>query len=223
MSPPLSTVSRLSDDPIIRLAALEDLGYELYDFGLFDGWMILEESSAETLIRAYLIPWFVPRLARVRTIAAQGTSDVEPRFRDLQRLMVFAHLEPVYKNRAIVIVDDDDAGRSTVARLRGTFSDWASECFRSFPAEDFELFYPEPFRSDGVTALQVADPQVRRRNKRVVLEQVISWIEEDRDRAREALEESAGPVIEVLRSVDAWIFDRVRRGGDGEDTITTTR
>jgi hypothetical protein len=69
-----STIKDLGTDPAARVAALSDLGYELYDFNLFDGWLILEESSAERIIRDYLIPWFVPRLTRVRTIAAGGAS-----------------------------------------------------------------------------------------------------------------------------------------------------
>ena len=42
---------------------LAHLGHELYDYGLYDGWLILEEASAETIIKDYLINWFVPALA----------------------------------------------------------------------------------------------------------------------------------------------------------------
>ena len=45
-----------------RRNALERLGYDLSDYDLWKAWLILEESSAERLIREYLIPWFIPEL-----------------------------------------------------------------------------------------------------------------------------------------------------------------
>lgn len=56
-----------------RKDALEKLGYDLSDYYLWAGWLILEESSAEFFIREYLIPWFTPELkGKLKTVAAKG-------------------------------------------------------------------------------------------------------------------------------------------------------
>src|SRR5206468_1389449 len=80
---PLSVVTPVGDAPAERRAVLEELGYELIDWDLWEGWLFLEESSAERIIREYLIPWFVSELGgRVRTISAGGVYRVAPRFDD---------------------------------------------------------------------------------------------------------------------------------------------
>ena len=72
--PPVATVQQVPSTPEARLSVLRELGYSLSDFDLWDGWLILEESSAERIIRDYLIPWFAPLLALVRTLAAGGNT-----------------------------------------------------------------------------------------------------------------------------------------------------
>ncbi len=108
--PPTARTRRVGNDPMERMAVLTELGYELYDFDLWDGWLILEESSAERIIRDYLVPWFAPKLRRVRTLAAGGTTKVGPTFEDFNRLFRFTHLEPRYRNRAWVVADGDTEG-----------------------------------------------------------------------------------------------------------------
>lgn len=82
------------------------MGYDFFDFDLWSAWLILEESSAERIIREYLIPWFVPELkGRLRTYSANSLSEVETKFRDFNNLFVFLHLQPTYKNLAWVVVD----------------------------------------------------------------------------------------------------------------------
>ncbi len=53
------------DDVEARRRVLQNLGYSLADSEMFDGWLILEESSAATIIRKYLIPRFAPKLVNV--------------------------------------------------------------------------------------------------------------------------------------------------------------
>jgi len=48
---PTSTINEIGHSPVDRIAVLESLGYELYDFDLWQGWLFLEESSAERIIR----------------------------------------------------------------------------------------------------------------------------------------------------------------------------
>jgi hypothetical protein len=49
--PPTATVQPVDHTTEARIAALRDLGYRFSDFDLWDDWLILEESSAERIIR----------------------------------------------------------------------------------------------------------------------------------------------------------------------------
>jgi hypothetical protein len=60
---PTSYIREVEPTAVARIEVLRRLGYELSDFDLWDGWLILEESSAEIIIR-YLVPWFAPELSR---------------------------------------------------------------------------------------------------------------------------------------------------------------
>ena len=71
--PPVTTIKEVPPEPAARSEILSDLGYELRDFEFYDGWLFLEESSAESIIRDHLIPWFLPNLAgRLRTVSTWG-------------------------------------------------------------------------------------------------------------------------------------------------------
>ena len=95
----LSTINPVSKDPIERKKLLEELGYDFFDHDLWKGWLFLEESSAEEIIRDHLIRWFTPKLKyELRTFSAGSTSRVIPKFDDFNKLFVFLHLEPTYKN-----------------------------------------------------------------------------------------------------------------------------
>ena len=81
--PQEASVREIENSPQARLNVLSDLGYNFTDLELWEGWLILEESSAERVIRDYLIPWFAPKLTRMRTISSSGVDRVEPNFEDL--------------------------------------------------------------------------------------------------------------------------------------------
>lgn len=201
-----SSIREIANEPSARLEALSDLGYELYDFDLFDGWLILEESSAERVIRDLLVPWFAPRLARVRTIAAGGVSKVSPAFDDFNRLFVFAHLQPQYHNRAFVIVDGDEPRRALVDALRARYPNWDPELFRSFSAPAFEHYYPGEFRTRIDEVLGIEEKAARREAKRRLLTDVLEWSDSNYERARAAFAASAHEVVELLREIDARLF-----------------
>ncbi|ARU22344.1 membrane protein [Ralstonia solanacearum] len=78
--PTTAEIEEVPNTPQARLNVLRELGYSFSDFDLWDGWLIVEESSAERIIRDYLIRWFAPKLSRVRTLAANGTGNVEATF-----------------------------------------------------------------------------------------------------------------------------------------------
>jgi hypothetical protein len=186
--PTVSKVETVPPTPEARIAVLQELGYTFSDFELWDGWLILEESSAERIIRDYLIPWFSPKLSRIRTFSAGGVDRVEPALDDFLRLTVFTHLQPAYAGRTWVRVDGDDAGKTVASSLKGKYRDWPEDRINSYPAEQFEYFYPEVFADEIAAALAIKDRQVRRQAKRELLEQVRAWLDDDFQRGKSALE-----------------------------------
>lgn len=185
-----------------RLALLRQLGYELTDFGLHEGFLILEEASAESVITR-LMGWFAPRLlGRLRTIAAYGVNDVEPRLSDLKRLFVFVHLEDVYKDRAWVLVDGDDAGRSVVDGLKANFESWDASHFMTLEAPDFEAYYPPRFAEKAAEALAEPDINRRRQRKNELIVEVLKWAGNNEPEAKTEFEKSAAYVIGVLRQIE---------------------
>ena len=198
---PTSTIQEIPPTSEARIETLKRLGYELYDFDLWDGWLILEEASAERVIRDYLIPWFAPGLSRVRTVAARGTSQVGPTFDDFYRLFRFTHLEPQYKERAWVVVDGDETGERVVANLQREYSSWAPEHFKTFSQPDFERYYPKRFAGD-VEQVLAQSHRNKREAKRLLLEKVRQWCDAVQDEAKQEFERSASEVIDILRSIE---------------------
>ncbi|WP_321954887.1 ATP-dependent nuclease [Burkholderia cenocepacia] len=207
----LPTTAKIEEVPSsaqARLEILRELGYSFSDFDLWDGWLILEESSAERIIRDYLIPWFAPKLSRVRTLAANGTSKVEATFADFDRLMKFTHLEPMYFKAAWVRVDADASGQAVVQKLRDRYKTWPQDHFGCFSQSQFERYYPEHFADQVTQALAVSDHQKKREAKRLLLDDVRKWLDENEERGRAALELSAKDIIEELKKIEAQLAGR---------------
>lgn len=201
-----STIRVVPPTPQDRLAALQELGYSLSDVELWDGWLIFEESSAERIVRDYLIRWFAPRLSRLRTFAANGVNRVEPLLDDFQRLVVFAHLEPIYKSRTWVRLDGDSAGIEVAAKLRNRFKDWPDDRIQVLNTDQFELTYPAYFSSQVAETLAMPNGDDKRAAKQALLKSVISWLDEDEERGKSALERSAASLIEDLQKIDKTLF-----------------
>ncbi|MFJ3081670.1 ATP-dependent nuclease [Streptomyces halstedii] len=210
---PPSTSYEAVSTPTRRVEVLQELGYEVTDLHLNDGWLIFEESSAERLIRQYLIPWFAPGLRGLRTVAAGGTSRVEPIFTDFVEMLLFAHLEPMYRHRAWVVVDGDDSGLQVVSQLRGKFQGWPVDRFRSWNEECFEEYYPEVFREGVIAAFALPDKGAIRQAKKKLLEAVLDWIAENEELARVEFEKSANEVISYLHSIETELARLGRPGG----------
>lgn len=205
--PPVATARRVSDDPADRIEVLVELGYELYDFDLWEGWLILEESSAERIIRDYLVRWFAPKLSRVRTVAVNGTGNVEPAFEDFNRLFRFTHLEQLYRNRAWVIVDGDKSGREVVERLKATYGgSWDESRFRTWSEPAFENHYPQRFSAEVHNLANTLAGQQRQTAKRELLRRVLTWIDSDTGTAKDEFAASAAEVIEALRDIEQTLF-----------------
>jgi AAA ATPase domain/AAA domain, putative AbiEii toxin, Type IV TA system len=194
-------IHAIPSTPESRLNILKELGYSLDDFELWNGWLILEEASAERIIRDYLIPWFVPRLSRLRTLSAGGVDSVEPTFHDFNRLIRYAHLEVAYRSNAWVFVDGDPVGQRVVERLRQSFAAWPADRFHFLNHANFEHYYPVEFADRTAQTLAVTDKVAKREEKRVLLLDVLCWLDENEARGKAALASSAAEVIARLKII----------------------
>lgn len=200
-----SEVVRVAENPEARHAVLAELGYSLSDFELWEAWLVLEEASAERIIRDFLVPWFVPRLSRMRTLSSSGVNKVSSMVEELNRVLVFLHLTPAYKERSWVIVDGDDAGCTVVNQLRDKYPTYTPDRFNTLKEPAFEKYYPREFSSRVEEVLAISDKGLKREAKRVLLLDVIKWLDADRGRGEAALLESAREVIELLRAIEVQL------------------
>jgi AAA domain, putative AbiEii toxin, Type IV TA system len=204
---PTSAILEVEPTAEARIEVLRRLGYELSDFDLWDGWLILEESSAEVIIR-YLVPWFAPSLSRVRTVAAGGTSKVRPTFDDFHRLFLFSHLEPQYRGRAWVVVDGDNEGQKVITGLKTAYKDWPPDHFTTWSQPDFEHYYPSQFARQVKDVLAKPHDEKPAAKKRL-LDEIKAWCEANQKDAKAAFAASAAEVIKKLKEIDQSL--RVRQ------------
>ena len=202
----VSKISEVSNNPEERRKILEDLGYDFFDFDLWKGWLFLEESSAEFIIREYLLTWFFPSLKyKLRTYSAGGFTNVEPRFKDFKNLFTFLHLEPAYKNRVWVKIDGGNEEENLISKMKNTFvkeGSWNESNFSQFEQHDFEKYYPLQFQEDVIRILSIESKLKKKEGKENLLKEVKNWINENEDLAKKEFEESANEVIKFLKKIE---------------------
>jgi len=200
----LSKMAEVSNNPEERRRVLEDLGYDFFDFDLWTGWLFLEESSAEIIIREYLTKWFVPTLKnKVRTFSAGGTSNISPKFDDFDKLFIFLHLEEVYKNKVWVLIDGGEEEGKIIQKMKDKYAKagWNESNFNQFKEHDFEKYYPAEFQARVNEIIKLTDKQTKRLAKKALLDDVKNWIAQDEEKAKEEFKESAKEVIEQLKQI----------------------
>jgi len=199
---PTSQVSEVENSPANRIGVLEKLGYEFFDFELHESYLILEESSAERIIRDFLIPHFTPGLYnRIKTIAAKGVSDLEPRVHDFNRLFVFIHTSPAYYKKAWVIADGDTPGKECIDKLKENFKDWTDHLL-NFSQGAFEYYFPKRFQEEVKEVLAIADKKEKRQAKKELLDSVLMWVIENSEVAIAEFGTSAKEVIDILKEIE---------------------
>jgi hypothetical protein len=201
---PTSTVAELGDSSEDRSALLAELGYEFSDSELWAGWLLLEESSAEKIIREYLIPWFAQSLQqRLRTFSARSRSLIERKFEDFNDLFVFLHLQPTYRHRAWVLIDGGGEEKKIIDKLKEVYAvrGWGAEHFRQLSKHDFEDYYPDEFQAENAE-IKATDRGHRQSRKILLREKVENWIKENEARARKEFSVSAKEVIDFLKMIE---------------------
>ena len=204
----ISKLTEVPNDSESKMLVLEDLGYEFYDFGLWDLWLFLEESSAEILIRQWFIKWYTPKLLnRLKTFSANSSSQLIPKFVDFNKLFVFLHLEPIYKNKVWVIIDSGEEETKIINELKGMYlkSGWEESNFSQFSEHDFEMYYPSIFKDEVETIIRIQNKNTKRESKKLLLEKVKKWIIENEKLAKEEFSKSASNVILKLREIEKTI------------------
>ena len=206
---PDAEISEVPNTAKARRELLEELGYELFDAGLYKGYLLLEEASAEAIIRDCLIPIFAANLReKLRTVAAQGFNDAELRFNDFARLFTYLHLEPMYRDKAWVVVDAGDKENEAICRLRARFSGpdkWPENAFRQWSKKDFEEFYPERFADDVKRVLNIQNKRDKQQAKEELRAEVTKFALAEPILAKSEFEASASEVIELLRTIEAGL------------------
>lgn len=201
---PTSVCEPVPENPEHRIRLLESLGYEPFDFYLWKGYLILEESTAERLIRDFFIPFLVPNLqGKLRTISAGGVGNVEACFSDIHRVFVFMHTSPQYKERAWVGVDGGAEGKKLVAGLKAKFQSWPPEHFRCFTAENFEKYYPQEFQEKASVVLAMPHGPKKQEEKGKLAEEVLRWALADPVKAHAEFNVCAKEVLVFLNEIAA--------------------
>jgi predicted ATPase len=202
---PTSTVRMVDRTVEARTQVLQDLGYALSDSDLYEGWLIVEEATAEAFVRQLLVPWFAPKLSRVRTVSGAGVDRTKLVVDDFVRVFLYAHLEDRYRGRAWVMVDGDDAGRRVITELRAAYPDWPDNHFVALSKPDIEGYYPERFADAARNALATTGWEARRTAKNALFQTVRTWAEANPEAARGELAESAEDLIAVLHRIESEI------------------
>jgi hypothetical protein len=205
---PKSTIAEVEKTPESRHALLEELGYEFNDIEIHDGWLFLEEATAEKIVRNYLINWFTPSLERkLRTFSARGKDGIEVKFDDLDRLFCFLNLQPVYKNRAWVIIDGGSNETKILQRIKQKYiaNGWTEDHFLQLGQHDFENYLPKKFSDKVNEILNMPHGSEKQKAKTEILNQVETWIKENDIVAKEAFALSAAEVIEKLKIIEQHI------------------
>lgn len=204
----LSNMEEVSENPLDRQRILEELGYDFFDFSLWKAWLFLEESSAEIIIRDHLIRWFVPNLKfELRTFSAKSLSQLKPKFDDFNKLFVFLHLEPTYKNKVWVYIDSGEEEKKVISEIQSTYSasGWNKSNFGQFSEHDFESYYPLRFKKAVQEILKITDKQKKRIAKKELLEKVKEWILNNDKEAKDEFGKSALEIINVLKKIQKQI------------------
>jgi AAA15 family ATPase/GTPase len=199
---PLSDIKEVPSDPWSRMEVLKEMGYDVTDFGLYAGYLLFEESTAELFFKEFLIPEFIPKLyGKIGTYASNGVDEVSSKFKTFLGLFVFIHLSQVYEKKAWAIVDGDEAGLKVIKDLRKTYVDWSPGNFIALKEPDFEHYYPNCFKDQVLKVLQMPKGMHKQKAKVKLRTEVLDWALQNKEEAKDEFQKSAGEIIEILKRI----------------------
>lgn len=197
-----SEIRHINRTPIEHQELLQKLGYEFSDMGLYKGWLFLEESSAERIVRDILIPNFAPELEKkLRTYSAGGVDNIEPSLFEFLRLITFVHLEPIYNDKMWIIADGDNSGIKAIEQIKSKFP-YLVDKAHSLDKKNFEEYFPCRFQEKASVALSKENKQEKRDAKRELLMEVLEWTKRNTDIAINEWQSSAAEPISRLCDIE---------------------
>ncbi len=200
---PLSQIQEIANTPEARVKVLQEMGYDVLDFELWQGYLLFEESTSELIVREYLIPTFTPKLKdKLRTVASQGVDDISNKFKSFLNLFVFIHLSNIYHDKAWVIVDGDSAGIKVINDLKKTFNNWNPDNFIHLELTAFELYYPSRFSRKVDKVLGMSKGMEKQKAKVQLRQEVLEWARHN-ENAQGEFQKSAGELIQILKQIES--------------------
>lgn len=208
---PISMIKEVSNDPTSKLKVLEDLGYEFNDYGMWQSWVFFEESSLEEFVRDLFIPWYCEKLKGIlRTFSSRTVGEVIPKFKNFNDLFVYLHLEPIYKDKAWVIIDKGDEETKILDKLKKIYVDrngWNPKRFIQLTKHSFEEYYPSKFKKEIDEALSESDSNKKRELKAALLKKVKKWAVDNPEKAKPLFSKSAKEIIDILKLIEKEISE----------------
>ena len=97
------------------------------------------------------------------------------------------------------------SGKKIVQQLHERYPSWKPDRFNFFVKEQFEHYYPIEFQGKVDTVLSIQDGQERRKAKRSLLNELVAWLDADKNRGIAALSASAKEIIDDLKIIEAQL------------------
>ena len=127
----------------MRREILCDLGYVASDLGIYDYWIVLEESTLQSIIDSvFLQKEFKKLQGRVKVISSGGAGNVSHRTESLIGHILYGHLQKDGLTHIRVIIDGGKVGEEVANNLCKKFKSLESNI--TVLSEDrIEKFYPD--------------------------------------------------------------------------------
>jgi hypothetical protein len=115
---------------------------------MWNYWLILEESTLQTLIETFIIPeYFIELTNKLKIISSGGNRNVPKRIESFFSFFIYGHLSPFLQNSVWVLIDGDKDGEAIRENFINSFcsSDkkWEEHNFILLEKAKLEDYYPE--------------------------------------------------------------------------------
>ena len=141
---------------------------------------------------------------KLKTYSAGSKDNIERQLESFNKLFVFLHLEPAYKNKVWVIIDNGNGEEKIINSLKTQYGEkgWNIDNFSQFSEHDFEKYYPSRFSEEVQGILNMPNGRHKQDQKKLLLEKVKEWIKTNESLAKEEFQTSAQDVIVKLQVIE---------------------
>ena len=120
-----TTISEISTKED-RLNILQSLGYSLYDYYIYEYFLIVEGPSDQYYINNIIIPMYFPDLMKkLRVIVGGGCGNTKNKAKTYyDRICSFFYLDSEYTGKVFVLCDGDEIGVNTIEELKNYYEEY---------------------------------------------------------------------------------------------------